>query len=157
MELKYKGIKQVKASEFEPGKVYVKLNDNSQELYMRYKTPQSRVVTVISRGYYSYTHNGKMNTEITSKLKTRRCAIGYLEEHGAKFAELCSSTAFGTLPINTPILVRPRVNMPWVLKHYKDFDYDSKDVFRVLVTDPDKNTPKTGYRYAVVVALEKPK
>lgn len=68
-----------------------------------------------------------MNTEITSKLKTRRCAIGYLEEQGAKFAELCSSTAFGTLPINTRILVRPRVNMPWVLKHYKDFDYDSKD------------------------------
>ena len=57
MELKYKGIKQVKASEFEPGKVYVKLNDNSQELYMRYKTPQSSVVTVISRGYYSYTQN----------------------------------------------------------------------------------------------------
>lgn len=133
-------IKTTRASFLEAGKVYVCKNSNSKALYMKdTRFTISHVIMSIDNSPY----NGR--TKIGYK------QIDICEKNEYLFAEVLSSTLFGTMKKGTPILVRARNNMAWVEKEFADFDYDKNDVFRVQVLDPDSSTPTKGYKYALAV------
>ena len=133
-------IKNTRASDLQPGKLYVCKNSNSRALYMkddRFK--QSHYIKSIDNNPYS--------TRRRIDYKT----IEICERNEYLFVEVLPSTLFGTMKKGTPILVRARNNMAWVEKEFADFDYDKNEVFRVHVLDPDKSTPTAGYKYALAV------